>query len=142
MIPLLHYEIGIGNQLLDKLWAIINEHIACYSPGKEANFAAIPVIKNLIADTARKRNEWDESDEGGKQRGVFMWAVAAYSKLGEMVLTNNNEQEELTHRINESMLKDLNIHCNNLVKKLKRTRRMLADQQLKLKAIETAKGKT
>jgi len=59
-----------------------------------------------------------------------------------MVLTNNNEQEELTHRINESTLTDLNIHRNRLVKKLKRARRMLADQQLKLKAIESAKGKT
>ena len=94
MIPLLHCEIGIGNQLLDKLWAIINEHIACYSPGKEAIRASIPVIKNLIADTAKKRNEWDESDEGGEQRGRLMQAVAAYSKQHEMVLTNNNEQEE------------------------------------------------
>ena len=71
-----------------------------------------------------------------------MRAVAAYSKRRKMVLMNNNEQEELTHRINESTLKDLNIHRNNLVEKLKRARRTLADQQLKLKAIETAKGKT
>ena len=71
-----------------------------------------------------------------------MRAVAAYSKRHEMVLTNNNKQEELNHRINKSTLKDLNVHCNLLVKKLKRARRTLADQQLKLKAIETAKGKT
>jgi hypothetical protein len=44
MIPLLHCKIGIGYQLLDKLWAIINEHIACYSPGEEAIHASIPVI--------------------------------------------------------------------------------------------------
>jgi hypothetical protein len=31
LVPLLHCLIGIGNQLLDKLWAIINEHIAEYS---------------------------------------------------------------------------------------------------------------
>ncbi len=71
-----------------------------------------------------------------------MRAVAAYSKLREMVLRNNNEQEELTHRINKSMLKDLNVHRNRLTKKNKRARRTLADQQQKLKAIETAKGKT
>ena len=68
-----------------------------------------------------------------------MQAMAAYSKRREMVLTNNNEQEELTHRINKSTLKDLNVHCNRLVEKLKRACRTLADQQLKLKAIETAK---
>jgi hypothetical protein len=71
-----------------------------------------------------------------------MRAVAAYSKRCEMVLMNNNEQEELTHRINKSTLKDLNVHRNHLVEKLKRARRTLADQQLNLKAIETAKGKT
>ena len=142
MIPLLHCKIGIGNQLLDKLRAIINEHIACYSPGEEAIRASITVIKNIITDMAKERNEWDESDEGGKQQRMLMRAVPAYSKQRGMVLTNNNEQEELTHRINESTLKDLNIHRNRLVKKLKRARRMLADQQLKLKAIESAKGKT
>ena len=45
MIPLLHCEIGIGNQLLDKLWAIINKLIACYSLGEEGIRASIPVIK-------------------------------------------------------------------------------------------------
>jgi hypothetical protein len=141
MIPLLHCKTGIGYQLLDKLQAIIYEHIACYSPGEEAIHALIPVIKNIIANTAKERNEWDESAEGGKQQGTLMQAVAVYFKQREMVLTNNNEQEELTHCINESTLKDLNVHCNRLVKKL-RARRTLDDQQLKLKAIETAKGKT
>jgi len=142
MIPLLHCKIGIGYQLLDELWAIINKHIACYSPGKEAIRASILVIKNIIPDMAKGRNEWDESDEGGKQRGTLMQAVATYSKRREMVLMNNNEQEELTHRINELTLKDLNVHRNCLVEKLKRACRTLADQQLKLKAIETTKGKT
>ncbi len=65
MVPLLHCEIRIGNQLLDKLRAIINEHIACYSLGKEAICASIPVIKNIIANTAKERDEGDESAEGG-----------------------------------------------------------------------------
>ena len=87
----------------------------------------------ISSPTAKKRNEWDESDEGGKQRGTLMRAVAAYSKQREMVLMNNNEQEELIHHINESTLKDLNVHHNRLVEKLKRACRTLADQQLKLK---------
>jgi hypothetical protein len=100
MIPLLHCEIGICNQLLDKLWVIINEHIACYSPGKEAIHVLIPVNKNIIAHTAKQRNKWDESAYGeGLKLGTLMRAGAAYSKRREMVLTNNNEQEELTHRI-------------------------------------------
>jgi hypothetical protein len=65
MIPLLHCKIGIYNQLLDKLRAIINEQIACYSPGKDAIRVSIPVIKNIIAHMAKQRNKWDESAEGG-----------------------------------------------------------------------------
>ncbi len=42
LVPLLHCLIGIGNQLLDKLRAIINEHIAEYSPGEDAICALIP----------------------------------------------------------------------------------------------------
>jgi hypothetical protein len=70
-----------------------------------------------------------------------MRAVAAYSRRHEIVLANNNEQDELTHRANESTLKNLNIDCNRLVEKLRRARRTLADQQLKLKVMQTAKGK-
>jgi hypothetical protein len=61
MVPLLHCEIGIGNQLLDELRVIINEHIACYSLGEEAIRASISIIKNIIANTAKERDKWDES---------------------------------------------------------------------------------
>ncbi len=36
MTPLLHCEIGIGNQMLEKLRDIINEYIESYAPGKES----------------------------------------------------------------------------------------------------------
>ena len=71
-----------------------------------------------------------------------MRAVAAYSKRRDMVLMNNNEQENSTHCINKLTLKDLIVHHNRLGKKLKRAHCRLADQQLKLKAIETVKRKT
>jgi hypothetical protein len=57
MVHLLHCEIGIGNQLLDWLRAIINEHIACYSPGKEALLISIRAIKTIITATAKKRDD-------------------------------------------------------------------------------------
>jgi hypothetical protein len=38
-------------------------------------------------------------------------------------------------------LADLNLYCTCLVEKLKKARRMLSDQQLKLKVMQTAKGK-
>jgi hypothetical protein len=54
---------------------------------------------------------------------------------------NNNKQDELTHCINKSTLKDLNDIQNRLVNKLKQSHRTLADQQLKLKVMQAAKGK-
>ncbi len=68
MVPLLHCLIGIGIQLLEKLRAIIHEHIASYSPGEEAIHASIPILQNIIANTAKERDEWDESAEGEKKK--------------------------------------------------------------------------
>jgi hypothetical protein len=140
MVPLLHCLIGIGNQLLEKLRTIIHEYIASYSPGEEAIRDSIPALQNIIADTAKERDEWDESAEGGKRKGRLMRAVAAYSRRREIGLANNNEEEELTHRANESTLKELDVDRKRLVDKLKRARRTLADQHDKLKVMQTAKG--
>jgi hypothetical protein len=70
-----------------------------------------------------------------------MQAVAAYSRQREIGLANNNKEEELTHRENESTLKELDVDCKRLVDKLKRARHTLADQHDKLKVMQTAKGK-
>ena len=64
MTPLLHCEIGIGNQMLEKLHDIINKFIESYAPGKESIQSSIPVIKQIITDTAKQRDEWDESEDG------------------------------------------------------------------------------
>ena len=61
MTPLLNCEIGIGNQLLKKLRDIINEYLESYPPGEESIRSSIPVLKQIITDTAKQRDEWDES---------------------------------------------------------------------------------
>jgi hypothetical protein len=70
-----------------------------------------------------------------------MRTVSAYTKRREILLANNKEQDELTHCFNESTLKNIDNICNHFVNKLKQARRMLADQQLKLKVMQAAKGK-
>jgi hypothetical protein len=141
MVPLLHCEIGIGNQLLDWLRAIINTHIACYSPGKEALLTSIRAIKTIIAATAKERDNWDESAEGGKKQKTLMRAVVAYSRRHEIMLANINKEAKVTHHANESFLVDLNLYYTSLVEKLKKACHTLSDQQLKLKVMQTAKGK-
>jgi hypothetical protein len=56
---------------------------------------------------------------------------------GEML---NNEQES-THKTNQSKLKELTDFCNRLAKKLEKAHARLADQLLKLKVIQTNKVK-
>jgi hypothetical protein len=63
--PLLNWD--RQSTVRKKLRAIIHEHIASYSPGKEAICASIPVLQNIIANTAKKRDKWDESAEGKKE---------------------------------------------------------------------------
>jgi hypothetical protein len=70
-----------------------------------------------------------------------MRAVAAYSRQREIMLANINEEAKGTDHANEFLLVDLNLYCTRLVKKLKKARRTLSDQQLKLKVMQTAKGK-
>jgi hypothetical protein len=53
IVPLLHCEIGVGNQLLDKLRDIINEYIEMFAPGEEAIRSSILVLKPFIASTAK-----------------------------------------------------------------------------------------
>jgi hypothetical protein len=77
MVPLLHCEIGIGNQLLDMLCDIINEHIEQYGPTKELTQSSIPVLKNIISQTVTLRDAWDASADG-KQLKALTRAVAAY----------------------------------------------------------------
>ncbi len=141
MVPFLRCEIGIGNQLLDWLQANINKHITCYSPGKEDLLTLIRAIKTIIAATAKERDDWDEYAEGGKKQKTLTRAVAAYLRQREIMLANINKEAKVTHRANESLLANLNLYCTCLLQKLKKACHTLSDQQLKLKVMQTAKGK-
>jgi hypothetical protein len=77
MVPLLHCETGIGNQLLDKLRDIINKHIEQYRPTKELKRSSIPVLKNIISHTVTLRDAGDASADG-KQLKALPRAVPAY----------------------------------------------------------------
>jgi hypothetical protein len=70
MIPLLHCIIGVGNQLLDMLRDIINEHLENMTCTKERIRASIPLLENIIAKTAANRDSWDASDHGKLLKGT------------------------------------------------------------------------
>jgi hypothetical protein len=122
MVPLLHCENGICNQRLNRLQAIINKHIACYSPGEEALLTLIRALKTIIPAMAKERDDWDESAEGGKKQKILMRAVAAYSRRCEIMLANINKEAKVTQCANEFLFVGLNLYCTCLIKKLKRAR--------------------
>jgi hypothetical protein len=49
--------------MLEKLRDIINKYIESYAPGEESIRSSIPVLKQIITDTAKQRDEWDDTDE-------------------------------------------------------------------------------
>jgi hypothetical protein len=130
--------------LLDKLHDIINEYIELYAPGKEAIQSSIPVIKQIIADTAKERDEWDES-VNRRNHKILIRTVVTYCKHREVMVASGkmlNNKQENTHKTNESTSKDLKEFRNQIVEKLDKARNTLADQQLKLKVMRTNKTKS
>jgi len=129
--------------MLEKLRNIINEYIESYAPGEESIRSSIPVLKQIITVTAKQRNEWDESDDGTKRK-TLMKTVATYRRHHEVMVASGemlNHEQEITHKMNESTLKELTDFRNRMVHKLDKARNTLSDQQLKLKTMRTNKVK-
>jgi hypothetical protein len=143
--PLLHCEIGIGNDLFTMLRNIINEHIETYAPGEEAIRRAIPALKQVIKETTAMRDSWDSSDDG-KQLKTLTRTVAAYKRQWEETSisagekTNVEDERERTHILDRSKLKALqDFRKRTFADKLQKARQTLADQQSKLKEMRRAK---
>ena len=64
VVPLLHCEIGVGNDLLKMLRNIVNGYIETMTPTEVTLQLSIPALRNIIAETARRRDEWDASPDG------------------------------------------------------------------------------
>ncbi len=113
MVPLLHCEIGIGNQLLDKLHDIMNKHIKQYGPTEELMQSSIPVLKNIISQTVMLRDAWDASADG-KQLKALTRTVAAYrpcqgggdiiADARDRVANNDVDKQGQTHALEKTQL--------------------------------------
>ena len=139
MVPLLHCEIGIGNQLLDTLRDIINEHLENMTRTEERMRKSIPLLNNIISETAKTRDAFDASDDG-KLRKKLKRNVALRSLLASSEDSANNAADAEAEA-EENKLRALEEFRNKFVEKLVKARRMVSDQQLKLKAMRTLKVK-
>ena len=136
--PLLHCEIGIGNDMFQLLREVINEYIEQYAPGEESIRTSIPTLRQIIADTAQQRNEWDDSPEGLTLK-TMKRAVATHDKRQRLVVASQDDMQEESYQSNVIRLNELQRFRDEMANKLKKARLALANQQSKLK--EMRKGK-
>jgi hypothetical protein len=64
MVPLLHAEIGIGNNLLNKFCDIINAFIDIQCDKEIHIVRQLIVYEQVIIDTVKERDAFDSSPEG------------------------------------------------------------------------------
>jgi hypothetical protein len=164
MIPLLHCMIGVGNQLLDMLRDIINEHLENMTPTEERIRASIPLLKNIISKTAANRDLFDASDDG-KLLKKLKRNVTSHSTLLSVsdASANNDAAIDVAVAVNvapttaadanadadatkaetdEINLRTLGEFRNReFVENLSKARKMVMDQQLKLKTMRASKVK-
>jgi hypothetical protein len=151
MVPLLHCEIGIGNQLLDMLRDIINEHLENMTRTEERMRASIPILNKIISKTTTKRDLWDASDDG-KLLKKLKRNVALHSLLAGSEDSANNDAAVVVAINPATTADDAKAEANNLrtleefrnkefADKLVKARRMVSDHQLKLKTMRTLKVK-
>ena len=118
MVPLLHCMIGVGNNLLKMLRYIVNEFIENMTLTEVTMRLSIPALRNIIAETATKRDKWDASPEGKMRKTLKR--------------TNANEEQLKT-------LEDC--RKKTFVNVLMKTHKKVTEQLDKLKQIRSAKVK-
>jgi hypothetical protein len=142
--------IGVGNQLLDMLRDIINEHLEHMTRTEERIRASIPLLKKIIAETAVNRNSFDDSDHGKLlkklKRNVALHSpllsVSEASSATATAAYANSNADDTNTETDEINLRTLDEFRNReFVEKLSKARKMVTDQQLKLKTMRTSKVK-
>ena len=117
---------------------MINEYIEQYSPGEESIRTTIPTLRQIIADTAQQRNEWDDSPEGLTLK-TMKRAVATHNKRRRLVVASQDDGQDDSYQSNVIRLNELQRSRDAIANKLKKARLALVNQQSKLN--EMRKGK-
>jgi hypothetical protein len=156
IVPLLHCEIGIGNQLLGKLRDIVNEHIESMTLAEAQIRSSIPLLRDIIEEIVDKRDAWDECPDQGKKM----------NRLARGMTTNRQKQEyyrkqleredsdvnieyvmskiselEMQYTHDEEEHRPLRTLRDNLANKLMKTRKAVSIQLNKLKDMRSEKVK-
>ncbi len=120
--PLLHCEIGVGNVIFELLCDIINEYIEIYAPGEESIQLAVPILKGIIASTAKQHDKWDDLLDRSIWK-TLRRAVATHQKRRPWLVVASEEEsneQEVTYRSNVIQLKNLQVVQHAIIDKLRK----------------------
>jgi hypothetical protein len=68
IVPLLHCLIGIGNNLINRFCDAVNEYVENLSAAEMKHARALTNYGLIMVKTAKKRDEFDASPDGKKQK--------------------------------------------------------------------------
>ncbi len=110
IVPLLHCLIGIGNNLLNKFCDVGNEYMENLSAAELKLARSLTNYDLIIVETAKKRDEFDASPEGKKQKALQVWLLSprcakTISNADDMLM---KEQElKLLEEVQQEMVNKL-----------------------------------
>jgi hypothetical protein len=138
--PLLHCEIGVGNVIFELLRDILSKYIERYAPGEELIRLAVPALKEIIAETAKQCDEWDNLLNGNIWK-TLRRTVTTHQKRQQMIVVSQEEpnEREVTYHSNVIQLNHFQAFCDAIVNKLKKAQHTLAKQQTKLNKMQKGK---
>jgi hypothetical protein len=105
---------------------------------------AVPVLNGIIANTAKQRDEWDNSPDGNIWK-TLRHAVATHQKPRLQLVVASEEESnkrEVTYHSNVIQLKNLQVVWDAIIDKLRKALRTLAEQQIKLNKMQQASVET
>ena len=88
IVPLLHYLIGIGDNILTKFRDIISEHIEYLSPDEVKARLAIGAMEEKIDEIVEICECWDKTDAGKRLKSAKSKLYRARKGLDQLVQVN------------------------------------------------------
>lgn len=166
VVPLLHCEIGIGNNLLDKFCHVVNAFIESKSNEEIKIMRELTSYDQIINDTIKERDAFDKNEEEGKKLNSLKSKIKRYKKkisagdeaddddddddadnnddndnnnIPDTISANTTDLMQLSEM--EKELEPLMATRKEMADKLKRARALLSDKQKALRRLQSVKKK-
>ena len=135
MVPLLHCLIGIGNSLINRFCDVVNECMENVSAAEMKHARALTNYGLIMVKTAKKRDEFDASPDGEKQKALKAW----FSLTHKRATTIPNADDIKTKEQELKLLVEIR---QVMVDKFDRARKIISSTQKNLRALQSSKAKS